>query len=85
MIELKIDTVDGKIQTVYSANGSTNALLDELASGAVAVLMSIADDMNVKDPIHEPMASVLCSCIESGVARALAARDGQAGPAGEDA
>lgn len=85
MIELKIDTVDRKIQTVYSANGSTNALLDELASGAVTVLMSIADDLGAQDLIHDALARVLCSCITRGVARELAARDGQAGPAGEDA
>ena len=85
MIDLKIDRADGKIKTQYTVRGNTDSLLDELAAGAAEVIIGLADDLGTIDGMHEAMAHVVCGMIVANVNRALAARDGQAGPDGEDA
>ena len=63
MIEMKMSREPGtnNITVQCRIDGSTDALLDELAAGMADVIVSIADDLPAQDELHESLARVMAS------------------------
>lgn len=62
MIEMMIDhTAQGGVSIRMRLEGSTDALLDELAAGMAHAIVKIADDLPAVDEIHESLARVMSS------------------------
>ena len=62
MIELKMaHRNETQIDVGCAMDGSTDALLDELAAGMAHAIIRIADDLPVVDEIHESLARVMAS------------------------
>ena len=63
MIEMKMTRGPGtnNISVSCRMEGSTDALLDELAAGMADAIVNIADDLPVQDELHESLARVMAS------------------------
>lgn len=62
MIELRMThEAEKQISISCRMEGSTDALLDELAAGMAHAIVKVADDLPVVDEIHESLARVMAS------------------------
>ena len=76
MIQVTAKREDGKqIASRVEINGTTSDVIDELAAGAATAIVMIADDLKVKDSVHEQLARIVCSLVQENVSRTLAARE----------
>lgn len=76
MIEMTIQRDEnGKIAIHVNAKGTTNELIDELAAGMATAIVMVADELQVKDSVHEQLARIVCSLVQENVSRSLAARE----------
>lgn len=76
MIQVTAKRDDGKqIASRVEINGTTSDVIDELAAGMATAIVMVADDLQVKDSVHEQLARIVCSLVQENVSRALAARE----------
>ena len=76
MIQVTANRDDGKqIASRVEINGTTSDVIDELAAGMATAIVMIADDLQVKDSVHEQLAQIVCSLVQENVSRSLAARE----------
>lgn len=76
MIQVNAQRSDDKqIVSSVQIDGTTSDVIDELAAGMATAIVMIADDLQVKDSVHEQLARIVCSLVQENVSRSLAARE----------
>ena len=76
MIQVNAQRSDDKqIVSSVQIDGTTSDVIDELAAGMATAIVMVADDLQVKDSVHEQLARIVCSLVQENVSRNLADRE----------